>query len=124
MGVVTPLAGFNMDSDFQTTDFINPEIRNNNVVDYTNAVAGSAERKPNRLTYRMRWSTMANPDINNANHWISGATFVEMEWFIRPAYNLAGFVGNGVIGFLPVNSLPVLCRTYQIEITTRNNHGA
>lgn len=124
MGMVIPLVGLNMDSDFQTNDFFAPEIRNNNVPDFNNGTVGSALRNPNRLTYRMRWSTLASPSITNPAHWVGGAVWSEMQWFTKASYNLAGYAGNADLAYNPGAALPILCRTYQIEITTRNNYGA
>jgi hypothetical protein len=118
------LGALNCNSDFIATDPFVPVLQNNNVPDYNNGTAAAADRKPNRMSFRMRWSTLQAPDPTIASHWVSGATFVEMEWFAKPTYNASGYLGNADVAFVPANALPIFARTIQLEHTVRNNYGA
>ena len=117
------LGGLNMDTDFMMTDTSVSKAQNTNVPDFNNGVNGGAERKPNRLSWRIRWSDLAAPDTSIASHWTTGTTWVEMELFVLPTYNLTGSFGNASSSFVLANALPVLCRSWQLEITMRDNYG-
>ena len=114
----------NFDSDFVLADPTVPRPQNTNVPDYNGGTAGGADRKPNRFSQRIRWSDLASPDVANNIHWTTAGTFVEMELFTVPTYNLTTSLGNGSTSFVAANALPVLCRNWQLEFTMRDNYGA
>ena len=124
IGIANFLGGLNFNTDFQATDTTAPNLRNSNVPDFDNGSTAAGTRKPNHLSFRIRWSILANPDVNTPGHWESGSTFVEMIYGVKMAYNVAGYVGNASASFVPGNAVPVLARTIQLELTQRNNYGA
>lgn len=123
MGTINFIGALNANTDFAATDPTAPDPRNNNVPDYNNGTSGGADRKPNYQTIRCRWSYMATPDVNNAAHWISGTTLVEVILGIKALYNPITFLGNGATAFSTANGIAILARTWQYELTSRNNSG-
>lgn len=126
MTVVNIIAGLNFDTEYPGTEsqisLASPHIFNNNVPDYSNALSGSAGRNPNRLTYRMRWSTLTEPDISDPSHWVTGATFVEFGWNQKPQFNQATLIGNGDPAFNVAAASNVFARWYQLQVRLRNNY--
>ena len=126
MTVMRIIAGLNFDTDFPGTEaqvsLAAPHIFNNNVPDYSNGVSGSATRNPNRLSYRMRWSTLTDPNVSDPSHWVTGATFVEFGWNQKPQFNQATLIGNGDPTFNLSAAANVYCRFYQMQVRLRNNY--
>ncbi|QKG57015.1 hypothetical protein GKZ68_10480 [Hymenobacter sp. BRD128] len=128
MTVMLLKAGLNFDTSYPALEsqfnFNQPEIFNNNVPDFSNYAPGTAGRNPNRLSYRMRWSTKLNPnaDLANVSDWITGTKFIEFEWNQKPLWNPATGVGNGEAGYDPATGVPIQCTYYQLAISLRNNY--
>lgn len=123
IGVINFIGGLNINTDFLATSSDLPVVQNNNVPDANNGTTGAADRNPNRLTINIRWSVLAAPDPTNPAHWFSGATFLEMELFVKASYNASPMLGNGSATFVPANALPVLARSVQFDMVLRNNYG-
>ncbi|WP_216726073.1 hypothetical protein [Hymenobacter siberiensis] len=126
MTVMRLIAGLNFDTDFPGTEaqisLAAPHIFNNNVPDYSNGTSGSAGRNPNRLTYRMRWSTLTDPNINDPSNWVTGATFIEFAWNQKPLFNQATLIGNGDPSYNTASPSNVYARFYQLQVRLRNNY--
>lgn len=73
----------------------NPPALNNNVPDSENYVSGHAGRNPNRLTYRVRWSTKDEPKVTTVTDWITGNVRPIMEWKAVHKYNPVSLTGSG-----------------------------
>jgi hypothetical protein len=124
------IAGLNFNTDYPGTEptdnqqSANPDVYNNNVVDYSNYSSGAAGRNPNRLTEQFRWSNNPLPGVgpSDTSDWVTGGTFVEFEIDSAPEYNLSGYVGNGMPNFDPVQALPVVARWIQPRVKLRNNY--
>lgn len=99
-----------------------PEVFNNNVPDLGAYPAGHAGRNPNRLSYRLRWSTLPDPRLDHPEDWATGAELVECEWNTRPLYNPATNVGNGRPEFVPAEGRPIICTWYQLEVSLTNTY--
>jgi hypothetical protein len=121
-------AGLNFDTDYPTLQsqilLANPSVFNNNVVTFGNGASQTARRNPNRLTYRMRWSTLVDPDEANPDHWVSGTKWIEFEWNTKPVWNQGQQLGNGNPDFSPTGSgnTNVVARWLQLEITIRDDY--
>ena len=101
---------------------------NSNVPDYSTYLSGdtSGGGNPDRLSYRMRWSTsLIIPTVNN--DWdngglISAGSMIEFEWGQKPLIDVSGR-GNGNPAFNKVTAMPIGARWIQIEVTLRNNYN-
>lgn len=126
--VINIFAGLNIDTDAVALEsqisLAAPSPYNNNAPDYNNWSSGSAGRNPNRLTFRARWSTLIDPDVDNPDHWVSGASFIEFEWGSKPTWIQSQLLGNGNPAFNPNDSAAVgiVARFLQIEVTIRDNY--
>ena len=97
-----------------------PEVFNNNVPDLSAYASGEAGRNPNRLSYRLRWSTLPDPRLDHPEDWVTGADMVECEWNARPLYNPVTGIGNGRAEFVVADGRPIICTWYQLEIGLTN----
>jgi hypothetical protein len=97
-----------------------PEVFNNNVPDVGAYPAGHAGRNPNRLSYRLRWSTLPDPRLDHPEDWATGTELVECEWNTRPLYNPATNIGNGRPDFVVADGRPIICTWYQLEVGLTN----
>jgi len=97
-----------------------PEVFNNNVPDLGAYPAGHAGRNPNRLSYRLRWSTLPDPRLDHPEDWATGTELVECEWNARPLYNPATNIGNGRPDFVVAEGRPIICTWYQLEVGLTN----
>jgi len=108
-------------SDTTAPEVTQPEVFNNNVPDASGFEPGAAGRNPNRLSYRLRWSTLPTaPDPTADAGWALGGAWVECEWNARPLYNPQNNVGNGCPDFDPATARPVICTWYQLEVVLTN----
>ena len=122
--------GLNFNADFPGAESgfqaNQPEVFNNNVPKYTQAVAGSSGRNPNRFSYQMRWSTLPDPDPNVDSDWQLGATWLEFEWNQPPTWNNnpANPKGNGAHDFdnTSVSNVRVVALWVQMAIRVVNNY--
>jgi hypothetical protein len=97
---------------------------NQNVPDYTTATTG-AGANPDRLTYKMRWSTgtvapTVDADWDN-NGVIAAGNFAEFEWNTVPMIDAVG-QGNGSTTYNGSTASEVVASYIQLEIILRNDY--